>query len=47
MGRLFFDAALMRVTSYLRDMHPGGMDIFAPVFVCLWCQHRLGYYVVI
>jgi hypothetical protein len=34
MGRLFFDAALVRVTSYLRDMHPGGMDIFAPVFVC-------------
>ena len=34
MGRLFFNAALVRVTSYLRDMHPGGMDIFASVFVC-------------
>lgn len=34
MGHLFFDAALVRVTSYLHDMHPGGMDISAPVFDC-------------
>jgi hypothetical protein len=34
MGHLFFDAALVRVTSYLCDRHPGGMPISAPVFDC-------------
>lgn len=31
MGRLFFVSTL--VTSYQCDIYPGGMDIFAPVFV--------------
>lgn len=34
MGCLFLNAALVRVTSHLRDMHPGGMHIVAPAFVC-------------
>jgi hypothetical protein len=33
MGHLFFDAALAFATSYLRKVHPGGMDNAVPVFV--------------
>jgi hypothetical protein len=34
MGHVFFDASLTLVTSYLRNICPGGMDISAPVFFC-------------